>query len=445
MNRKITLFFVFAVIFSSNAQCYETIMAAAGHSAAIRADGSVWGWGANSSGQNGNGLGGITNSPGQTGIGSTWKALTSGSNYGVALSIKTDGTLWGWTHDGYPSMSQIGTDSDWQKIAVGSAQYIGLKDNGTIWLWGSNSFGSLGTGNTINNYTPTQLGTDTWISIAAGTFHSVAVKSDGTLWAWGYNENGEIGDGTYVTKLSPVQIGTDNDWSKVESGGYFTMGQKNDGTLWSWGANAEGQLGHGNAPVPNNIPVKIGTASDWISFSVGYEVAGAVKSNGTLWTWGSNSNGQLGNGTSVQRERSPVQASPDTDWMLVDMGNYHGLALKSGNTLWAWGWNNLGQIGDGTFISRNTPVMINCVQLKTDTFSQAIFSIYPNPVKDFLYIENPSDAPIDQISIADIYGKTIYSNSGNISKVDLSALQTGLYLLQIHSGKNSFSQKIIKE
>ncbi|MCL2503899.1 MAG: cell wall-binding repeat-containing protein [Coriobacteriia bacterium] len=145
-------------------------------------------------------------------------------------------------------------------------------------------------------------------------------------------------------------------WEMVSAGFEHSLALKSDGTLWAWGLNSDGQLGDGMT-TGKNAPVRIGTGTDWAVVGTGNRHSLAIKSDGTLWAWGRNDNGQLGDGTTVNKS-APVQVGADTDWAAVDGGHRHSLALKSDGTLWAWGFNNRGQLGDGTTADRNAPVQV---------------------------------------------------------------------------------------
>ena len=136
--------------------------------------------------------------------------------------------------------------------------------------------------------------------ISAGHHHSLAVKSDGSLWAWGHNYFGQLGDGTTSERHGPVKIGSDNDWVMVSAGGYHSLAVKSDGSLWAWGWNYYGQLGNSGFPFSEYSPVRIGFDNDWVMVSAGVYHSLAVKSDGSLWAWGRNNWGQLGNGTTIQ-------------------------------------------------------------------------------------------------------------------------------------------------
>jgi len=209
------------------------------------------------------------------------------------------------------------------------------------YAWGDNSSGQLGNGATINQSAPVQVGTNThWASIAAGLWHTVAVRTDGTLWAWGGNSFGELGDGTTTDRHAPVQVGTDTHWASVAAGswestdvGAWTVAVKTDGTLWAWGDNSFGELGDGTT-TGRNAPVRVGTDTHWAQVSAGAQHTVAVKTDGTLWAWGNNGSGQLGDGTTTE-QHAPVPVGTDTNWVQVSAGSGYTVAVRTDGTLWA--------------------------------------------------------------------------------------------------------------
>jgi alpha-tubulin suppressor-like RCC1 family protein len=169
-----------------------------------------------------------------------------------------------------------------------------------------------------------------------------------------------LGDGTIVDKSSPVQIGALSDWSQVSAGSNHSLATKTNGTLWAWGLNGSGQLGDGPNFVNKSSPIQIGALSDWSQVSGGGNHSLAIKTNGTLWAWGAATSGQLGDGTTVSKS-SPVQIGALSDWSQVSGGGSHSLAIKTNGTLWAWGRGNEGQLGDGTTVSKSSPIQIGAL------------------------------------------------------------------------------------
>ena len=199
-----------------------------------------------------------------------------------------------------------------------------------LFSWGRNNYGQLGQNDTTNRSSPVQVGSDTdWEDVAGGNNYPLATKSDGTLWTWGYNDYGQLGQGDITHRSSPVQVGSDTDWENVYCGNRYTLATKSDGTLWAWGNNDFGQLGQGDVTYRSS-PVQVGSDTDWEDVAGGgYFQTIATKSNGTLWAWGSNHYGQLGQSDMIHRS-SPVQIGSDADWENVaDGSGSHTLAIKS--------------------------------------------------------------------------------------------------------------------
>ncbi|MFN9914375.1 MAG: RCC1 domain-containing protein, partial [Pirellulaceae bacterium] len=160
----------------------------------------------------------------------------------------------------------------------------------------------------------------TWTDVSCGYQYGLAVRQDGTLWAWGRTDNnGSLGDGTNNYSASPIQIGTDTSWSKVYAGELHSMAIKTNGTLWAWGSNVYGYLGDGTQ-TGRNSPVQIGTGTDWASIALGDRHSLGIKTNGTLWAWGYNDQGQVGDGTSGNFRTSPIQIGTGTNWKSVAAG-----------------------------------------------------------------------------------------------------------------------------
>lgn len=245
-----------------------------------------------------------------------------------------------------------------KKISVGQSgkTVVAIRSDGSLWTWGYlYNIGTLTVIDEMKNLTPTRIGTDTnWALVSAAASHAVAIKTDGSLWAWGRNWSGELGDGTTVSKYYvPIRIGTDSDWASVSTNGSCNVAIKKNGSLWAWGNNSWGQLGDGST-TNKNSPTRIGTDTNWASVSNGGSVVSAIKTDGTLWvwgddTWGSTGNG-IGDGTIVRRVTSPTQVGMATDWESVSVNGSIIMAIKKNGTLWQWGYgsNTPLQIGTDT-------------------------------------------------------------------------------------------------
>lgn len=293
------------------------------HTVAILADGSLWAWGGNWSGQVGD-----------------------GTNVDIAFPVR------------------IGSDVDWADVVTGGKHTVALKQDGSLWAWGANSSGQLGDGSGIDKSVPIRIGTDNdWATLTAGYGHTIALKKDGSLWAWGSNWSGQLGNGTNNDQLSPVQIGTDIDWKAISTTEEHTLALKTNGSLWAWGNNGDGQLGDGTN-VNQLSPVRIGFDNDWKLITVGYSLSLALKQDGSLWAWGVNWNGQLGDGTTINKG-VPQQVGGDVDWKAVQAGLTYVLALKNDNSMWSWGDNYYGQLGNGKNDNILSPIKTNITNVRS--------------------------------------------------------------------------------
>jgi len=354
---------------------WTTVAAGGNYSLGLRSDGTLWAWGDNTQSQLGDGTTGAANSknvPTRIGVDDDWAEVAAG--WGHTLALKSDGTLWAW---GLNTSSQlgdgttvaknvptkVGTDDDWAEVAAGQYHSFALKDDGSLWAWGQNTNGKLGDGTTVAKNVPTKIGADTdWVAVDGGIQHSLAIKSDGTLWAWGLNTSGQLGDGTTVAKNVPTCIGTDDDWETIAAKNLHSLAIKSDGTLWAWGRNVEGQIGDGTV-VNKTVPTLGVLDSDWEAIAAGDYYSLGIKSDGSLWAWGQNTLGQLGDGTtSPDGSRSvPARIGSDSDWDVTAAGSSHSLGIKTDGTLWTWGSNAYGQLGDGRTGSDNDRNVPTCI------------------------------------------------------------------------------------
>ncbi len=249
----------------------------------------------------------------------------------------------------------------WRAVSTGGNHTIAVTSNGSLVAWGRNQTGQLGNGNATSLNVPTKIGVSVnWQKVSAGNSHSLSIKTNGTLWAWGRNSLGQLGNGTGGSGLFsniPIQVGTDTNWSSIAAGDEYSTAIKVDGTLWAWGENQYGQCGDGTT-ITKNVPTQIGTDADWAIVSAGTNHTLAIKTNGTLWAWGYNNSGQLGDGTIISKT-TPIQIGTDNDWDSVVARLFHSVALKTNGLLLTWGSNANGQLGDGTLVDKNTPQNIS--------------------------------------------------------------------------------------
>jgi len=245
-------------------------------------------------------------------------------------------------------VSVVGGYSDWVQVSVSNFG-LGVRANGTLWSWGSNSGGSLGDGTTVSKSSPVSVlgGFTDWIQASAGAGQGLGLRANGTLWSWGSNSFGKLGDDTVGNKSSPVSVvGGFTDWVQVSAGDDHVVALRANGTAWSWGYNLYGRLGDGTT-VHKSSPVSVvGGFTDWVQVSAGGGNSGGLRSNGTIWTWGSNSEGQLGDNTTTSRSSPVSVVGGFTDWIQLSAGYTHSFGLRANGTAWSWGPNLSGRLGN---------------------------------------------------------------------------------------------------
>jgi alpha-tubulin suppressor-like RCC1 family protein len=389
---RVYLVIVLALIFpTASYAATPAVTAGTSHTILLKADGTLWGWGDNTSGQLGLGTPGPWTEPTRIGI-STWSSVSAGRNHTIA--INSGGTLWFWGDSPAPPQ-QLSSSTTWESVSAGPDFNMAIKSDGSLWTWGGlNSFGQSGLG-TAPSGTPItlrQVGTDTnWAFVSTGEEHCLALKKDGSLWAWGRNIDGRLGDGTTANKLVPTRIGADSSWVSIVAATVFSFGIKSDGSLWfwgnigtpaphvptqftntstgwaqlmpggwaghvlvlrqdgtlcAWGNNTNGQLGN-NSTLPNSNFQTINLATNWAAAAAGGSHTVALKLNGAVFSWGGNTSGQLGywtdSFTNSGNQLTPRLVTPHK----LAGGDSHSLAVAPNGTLWAWGSNNSQQLGLG--------------------------------------------------------------------------------------------------
>ena len=418
--------------------------AGSGHSVAIKADGSLWAWGTN----RGNRVaeyGPGSNAPVHIGSDYGWAGARVWASDRHSVAIREDGTLWAWgskVHHGqgytesimrYGHLPvQIGESSDWASALARNSFTVAAKTDGSLWAWGWNWEGNPDPVTVIDwrsegdfSAEPVRIDAELgdWleprVSVSAGSYHSVAIRADGSLWAWGSNSRGQLGDGHDGDRLRvvrpmgernvPTRIGDGNRWASASAGGHHTAAIKIDGSLWTWGGDTWGQLGRNGQNhsefLARTAPGRVGAAYDWAFVSAGHshnvairidgslwswgwdgsgrdgvtgrvvrigedndwvyasagggeiltavDTAGAahtaaIRADGSLWVWGCNRWGQIGTSSEARTYATPTRIGTETDWVYVSAGAAHTVAIRADGSLWAWGWNLFGQVGDGT-------------------------------------------------------------------------------------------------
>lgn len=229
---------------------------------------------------------------------------------------------------------------------------------GTPYAWGGNAFGQLGDGTTTPHVLAADVpGLTDVVDLHAGREHVVALRADGTVVTWGSNQMGQLGIGTTGgMRTSPVPVPGLSDVTMVSTGHYHALALRADGSVWTWGYNFAGQLGDGTTTTRNR-PVRVTGTRTYQYVAAGRDMSYAVATDGSLWAWGLNGDGQLGDGTTTDRS-TPVRVGTLTGVVQVAGGRDHGVALRGDGSVWAWGWNAYGQVGDGTLTDRVTPVQV---------------------------------------------------------------------------------------
>ena len=333
---------------------------------------TLYGWGYNQSGELGDNSTTNRSNPIQT--------ITQNINWSTVsavdgmVAIKNDGTLWCW---GYNFRGQLGDNTttnrsspvqtvtfgnNWKQVSCGYDHKAAIKNDGTLWCWGDNFYGQLGNNTTTNRSSPVQTVAfgNNWKQVCCISNSTAAIKTDGTLWIWGNNGGGELADNTTTTRSSPVQTVTyGSNWKQVFGGStsYNYTAIKTDGTLWCWGNNQYGQLGDNSSVILRSSPVQtVAFGTNWKTAAcAGYHMT-AIKTDGTLWAWGRNNNGQLGDNTITDRS-SPVQTIAfGNNWKQTSCSTGFSAAIKNDGTLWCWGLGTSGQLGDNTATSKSSPV-----------------------------------------------------------------------------------------
>ncbi len=397
------------------------------HALALKADGTVSAWGYNTQGQLGNGT--TTSSYVPTPVSvltSITSVATGGMASGVSSSyaLKSNGTVWSW---GFNITGQLGDGTTTQRntpaqisslsgitaIAAGTTSVFAVKSNGTLWAWGNNYVGvgqlGIGVGTTVYKLTPVQVvdptdptgyftnavrvatnGTSTNIT------SSYALKSDGSVWSWGSNTYGQLGDGTTNSRNVPGPVsvlGVGSGVIDIAAAAADAYALKSDGSVWAWGSNNSNQLGDGTATdtlVPIQVPT-LGPGSGVIAIASGITTAYALKSDGSVWAWGSNTQAQAGSGSATYSVSPPSQVvnlGPGSGVVTIGASYKSAFAVKSDGSMWAWGNNtvSVGQlgIGDGTANPRSTPVRVGVSGNYFDAghISYATSGIYTSGVVD---------------------------------------------------------------
>jgi alpha-tubulin suppressor-like RCC1 family protein len=341
---------------------------------ALKANGEVWSWGNNVSGILGTGNVTLYSSPVIV-VGAHSFVSVTAFNYsnvtttGSTLALKANGEVWAW---GYNASGQLGTGNTTSYsspvLVVGSHSFvqiktsgnhtIGLKADGSAWAWGLNTSGELGDNTVTGRSSPVLVvGGHSFCCVKTanqGAF-SFGLKSTGELWAWGINSSGQLGDGSRTDKSSPVLVVGGHSFLTMRGGLDHSVALKEDGKAWAWGLNDSGQLGTGNT-TSFSSPVLVVGPLLFTNIDTGHKWTISLVNTGAAWAWGNNLTGNLGTGN-VTSYSSPVAVVGGHYYNQIAAGRYHCLGLKA-NSLWAWGYNDQGQVGNNTRTSYSSPVLV---------------------------------------------------------------------------------------
>lgn len=339
------------------------------HSLAVTSGGVLWAWGVNTWGQLGNGTDETyRTSPTISSVTNVSGVAASGFH---SLAVREDGTVWAWGNNEYGQLGIDSAEvidhsaplpvpglENVIDVSAGPIHTVAINQGGNIWAWGSNQGGQLGDGTNTDRTTPVMLtGITDVTTVSAGLRHTLALTENGTAWAWGWNSVGQLGDGTKSNRTSPVKISSLTTVSAVAAGQDFSLALKLNGSVWAWGDNTYGQLGDGTT-ANHSAPAQVIGLTGVKAISAGYGHALALKQDGTVLAWGYNYFGQLGDGRDSNRH-SPAQIAGLSGVIAISAGTGHSLALKQDGTVWAWGSNLQGELGIGTDTPNSTfPVQV---------------------------------------------------------------------------------------
>ncbi|MCF8423809.1 MAG: T9SS type A sorting domain-containing protein [Bacteroidia bacterium] len=495
---------------------WNKITAGRYHSLATKTDGTLWAWGDNFYGTLGDGTNTDKNVPTQIGTATNWSKITAGDGYNHA--IRTDGTLWAWganggslgdgTNTNKNAPAQIGSatpfsenfttasppslpagwstnDANFWHTVTSNSNAGGITPE-LRWLYYSNTNGAWNANLPVINASSNTNLTLSFKSMIdnydATTYPftlSLQSSPDNLNWTtqWTLSPTGTAN--VAATTISPINLNSlagnstvylrfqftgsaygcdawyiddievtcsSNNWSKISDGGGHALAIKTDGSLWTWGQNNYGQIGDGTY-INKNVPVQIGNATNWDKIEAGYNHSLAIKTDGTLWAWGDGGYGQLGDGTFFGKW-IPVQIVTATNLsQITAMGSNTTFAIKTDGTLWAWGWNVYGNLGDGTNFGKNLPQNISsngCLitsVIEENNLENSI-AIYPNPANDHITINYGNFAAMNEytIKITNALGQVVFTSPINqqISYLDLSTWGgNGIYFIQIINPQNN--------
>ncbi|HRI64102.1 MAG TPA: EGF domain-containing protein [Polyangium sp.] len=332
--------------------------------------GALYCWGDGSSGQTG--LPGDESpklAPAQVGQATDWISISSGFRFTCGVRQSGELHCWGANARAAAGMgfvadrldpTNVSADTDWERVDVQLDNGCGLRTGGNLYCWGRNAFGHLGDGTNITRVAPTPIGAGkVWTRVALGRTHTCAIASEGggtpAPYCWGLDGNQELGNGSTVTnQLTPMPVtpttGNTSPWLEIAAGFNHTCAVRQDGTLWCWGRNASGQLGDGTTTTrPDPKQVILPDPLGWLDVHASGDFTCGMRTGGELYCWGTNTVGQLGQMDTMSPVSSP-KLVPGT-FANVDVSANHVCGVRVDGTLWCWGRNASGELGMGNTAS----------------------------------------------------------------------------------------------
>lgn len=375
-NYIFVIFLCFISASTLSAQCsFDAVSCGTRHTMALK-NGSLWAWGFNLFGQLGDGTNFDRNRPVKIGTSNNWKMISAGNDFTIGL--QNDGSLWSWGDNEFAQLGQgdfelqnnpkrIGIENTWAYVSAGSGYCLAIKKDGSLWTWGIMPY--LINASKDSSTVPKRVGIDKdWKYCASGysgtQVTSIAIKFDGSLWTWGQNYSGLLGIGSDKDTLAilPLQVGKEKNWKIIANSGVHIAALKVDGSLWTWGDNYSGALGNSPFLKNTNLPKKVGNDNDWTNVSVstfGSLNTIAIKKDGTLWCWGDGHHYQLADKT-ISRSNIPIQIGKDSNWINCSVGFDCCMAIRSDSSLFSWGTSNWGKLGHGELMEVMYPKNLCC-------------------------------------------------------------------------------------
>lgn len=342
------------------------------HILAVDVDGLLWSWGSNSHGQLGLASPDSYTTPQVVNVPNVeWATVAAGGNHSAAIDV--DGNLWTWGANGNGQLghndvlarsqpTMVDSTLTWLTVSTADNRTLAIDAQNRLWGWGHGRTGQLGLGNVFQQaLAPTLIdtGAQQWEYVSVSS-HVLALDSAGQIWSWGFNGSGQVGNGNAQTVWTPflVQVAGVDYWKQIVAGGMHTLAIDNNDRLWTWGFNNEGQLGIGHNS-PRNVPQLVETGpTSWSAVGAGQFHSLAIDASGDLFSWGYGANGRLGLSSNDDYNTPQLITAGPSNWTQLASRGSHSLGLGADGSLWSWGVNNSGQLGNGTTIASSTPSAI---------------------------------------------------------------------------------------